>query len=80
MHWGHVKTKDFIRWERLPIALAPDTEMDRDGCFSGSAVELPDGRHLLTYTGVCKVRRSDGVVEEIQNQCIAIGDGVNYEK
>ena len=80
MHWGHVKTKDFIRWERLPIALAPDTEMDRDGCFSGSAVELPDGRHLLMYTGVCKVRRSDGVVEEIQNQCIAIGDGVNYEK
>ena len=25
MHWGHVKTKDFIRWERLPVALAPDT-------------------------------------------------------
>ena len=80
MHWGHVKTKDFIKWERLPIALAPDTEMDRDGCFSGSAIELPDGRHLLLYTGVCKVRRADGVVEEIQNQCIAIGDGVNYEK
>ena len=80
MHWGHVKTKDFIRWERLPIALAPDTEMDQDGCFSGSAIELPDGRQLLMYTGVCKVRRSDGVIEEIQNQCIAVGDGVNYEK
>ena len=47
MHWGHVKTRDFIRWERLPAALAPDTDYDRDGCFSGGAVELPDGRHLL---------------------------------
>ena len=80
MHWGHVKTKDFIRWERLPVALAPDTEADRDGCFSGSAVELPDGRHLLMYTGVHKTRRPDGVVEELQQQCVAIGDGVDYVK
>ena len=52
MHWGHVKTRDFIHWARLPAALAPDTEYDRNGCFSGGAVELPDGRHLLMYTGV----------------------------
>ena len=77
MHWGHVKTKDFIRWERLPVALAPDTEADCDGCFSGGAVELPDGRHLLMYTGVHKTRRADGVEEELQQQCIAVGDGVN---
>ena len=39
MHWGHVKTKDFIRWERLPAALAPDQEKyDTNGCFSGGAV------------------------------------------
>ena len=25
---------------------------DKDGCFSGSAVELADGRQLLMYTGV----------------------------
>jgi beta-fructofuranosidase len=23
MHWGHAKTKDFIHWEHLPIALTP---------------------------------------------------------
>lgn len=80
MHWGHVKTKDFIRWERLPVALAPDMDYDKDGCFSGSAVETPDGRHLLMYTGVRNVRRRNGKVESIQTQCIAIGDGVNYEK
>ena len=60
MHWGHVKTKDFVRWERLPAALAPDADYDRDGCFSGGAVEMPDGRHLLMYTGVRNVRRKNG--------------------
>ena len=76
MHWGHVKTKDFIRWEYLPAALAPDAEYDKDGCFSGSAVELPDGEHLLLYTGVRKT--DDG--DEYQTQCIAVGDGVDYQK
>ena len=37
MHWGHYKTKDFIRWERLSAAIAPDSDFDIDGCFSGSA-------------------------------------------
>lgn len=80
MHWGHVKTDDFIHWERLPIALAPDEDYDGDGCFSGSAVELPDGRQLLMYTGVHRVRQEDGAVKEYQTQCLAAGDGVNYEK
>ena len=80
MHWGHVKTKDFVRWTRLPAALAPDTDYDRGGCFSGSAVEMPDGKHLLLYTGVRNVRRRDGKLESYQTQCVALGDGVDYEK
>ena len=75
MHWGHAKTTDFIRWEFLPAALAPDAPYDQDGCFSGGAVVLPDGRHLLMYTGV--EVRPEG---EFQTQCLAIGDGINYEK
>ena len=80
MHWGHVKTSDFVRWERLPAALAPDTDYDRNGCFSGSSVELPDGRQLLMYTGVRSIRRRNGKIDSFQTQCIAIGDGVDYEK
>ncbi|MGM9660911.1 MAG: glycoside hydrolase family 32 protein [Faecousia sp.] len=80
MHWGHAKTSDFIRWEFLPAALAPDRSYDKDGCFSGGAVELPDGRHLLLYTGVSIQPQNDGTTREFQTQCVAIGDGVDYEK
>lgn len=80
MHWGHVKTKDFLHWERLPAALAPDMPYDKNGCFSGGAVELDDGRQLLIYTGVQRHLTADGRTAETQTQCLAVGDGVNYEK
>lgn len=80
MHWGHAKTQDFLHWERLPAALAPDQDYDKDGCFSGGAVELPDGRQMLVYTGVRKRLTEDGRTTETQTQCLAFGDGVNYEK
>ena len=80
MHWGHVKTRDFIRWERLPAALAPDMPYDKDGCFSGSAIELPDGRQLLMYTGVREEYQPDGTLKPYQTQCLAVGDGKDYEK
>ena len=35
MHWGHAVTKDLLKWEFLPAAIAPDTEPDSGGCFSG---------------------------------------------
>ena len=74
MHWGHQVTKDLVKWEAYPVAMAPDQDYDHIGCFSGSAVEA-DGKHVLLYTGVSQ---KDG--KEIQNQCIAIGDGKTYEK
>ena len=80
MHWGHAVSKDLLHWQYLPAALAPDMEYDRDGCFSGSAITLPDGQHLLMYTGVSKERQPDGSACDVQTQCIAIGDGLDYEK
>ncbi len=77
MHWGHVKSTDLIRWERLPASLAPDQEYDGQGCFSGSAAQTPDGRHLIMYTGV---QGKDNSPECRQTQCMAYGDGVDYVK
>jgi beta-fructofuranosidase len=40
MHWGHAISPDLIRWRHLPIALAPTPGgPDKDGCFSGCAVD-----------------------------------------
>jgi beta-fructofuranosidase len=80
MHWGHAVSKDLLHWRFLPAALAPDEWYDRDGCFSGSAIELPDGRQLLMYTGVIRNEQPDGTSVDTQTQCLAIGDGVDYEK
>ena len=80
MHWGHAVSKDLLHWEYLPAALAPDQGYDRSGCFSGSAIALEDGRQLLLYTGVREEAKEDGTKRSCQTQCIAVGDGVNYEK
>ncbi len=72
MYWGHATSSDFIRWENMPVALAPDKSYDRHGCFSGSAIEI-DGRLYLLYTAVGE----DGK----QQQALAYSDnGVDFAK
>lgn len=80
MHWGHAVSEDFLHWEYLPASLAPDKPYDHAGCFSGSAIELADGRQLLMYTGVKKEVQPDGSVRDVQTQCLAVGDGKEYDK
>ncbi|SDZ79056.1 beta-fructofuranosidase [Thalassobacillus cyri] len=79
MYWGHVKSKDLVHWEHLPVALAPDEEYDRDGCFSGSAIEK-DGKHVLLYTGnVWTERDEDDNLIQVQATAVS-EDGIYYEK
>lgn len=79
MHWGHAVSRDLIKWEYLPVALAPDGEFDRDGCFSGSAIEK-DGLLMLLYTGHV-VTGPDPERDYMQSQGIAVSeDGVSFEK
>lgn len=80
MHWGHAKSRDLIRWEHLPVALAPSETYDwvaegiGGGCWSGSAVD-DDGLFTLIYTGHVDGRRPEEV------QCLATStDGIRFEK
>lgn len=79
MYWGHAKSNDFINWEYLPAALAPDCTYDHAGVFSGSAMQ--DGqKQVLVYTGVDCQKLENGETKILQTQCIAIGDGTDYTK
>lgn len=79
MHWGHGVSEDLIKWEYAPIALAPDTEFDKDGCFSGTSIEK-EGKLYLIYTG--HVYTGDDKCNEYkQTQGIAYSeDGISFTK
>ncbi|MFC4324312.1 glycoside hydrolase family 32 protein [Litchfieldia salsa] len=75
MHWGHVKSKDLVRWEHLPVALAPTEDYEENGgCFSGSAVDN-NGELTLIFTG----HNDNKNPKEVQ--CIATStDGITFQK
>lgn len=80
MHWGHVVSDDMVHWQHLPIALAPSEDYDKDGCFSGSAVD-DNGVLALIYTGHVWLKEpgDDSAIREVQ--CLAIShDGIHFEK
>lgn len=75
MHWGHVVSRDLVHWQHLPVALAPSEEYDKDGCFSGSAVD-DHGTLTLIYTGNVNAEPKANQV-----QCIATSaDGIKFDK
>lgn len=51
--WGHWSSADLLHWQHEPIALMPEEEYDRSGCYSGSAVDN-QGALTLCYTGNVK--------------------------
>ncbi|KOC90488.1 glycoside hydrolase family 32 protein [Winslowiella iniecta] len=80
MHWGHATSPDMVHWQHQPIALAPGEEYDRDGCFSGSAVD-DNGVLSLIYTGHVwlKGEGNDSAIREVQ--CLATSDdGIHFTK
>lgn len=80
MHWGHVTSRDLVNWQTEKIALAPTDEYDKDGCFSGSAIEK-DGKMYVVYTGHVDLDKSLGGNDRIESQCLAVSeDGIHFTK
>ena len=72
VYWGHARTKDFISWEELPVALSPDKSYDNEGCWSGTAIVKDDMLYLF-YASV-----TTGTAQSVS---IAYSkDGINFEK
>ena len=52
MGWGHVRSKDLVKWEHCPIAIMPTPgSYDGAGCWSGSVV-IHNGVPTMMYSGV----------------------------
>lgn len=80
MHWGHATSRDLVHWQHQPIALAPGDADDRDGCFSGCAVD-DHGVLTLLYTGHVWLGEpgDDSKLREVQ--CLATSeDGIHFTK
>ena len=60
--WGHVRSKNLIHWKEDKIAIKPDKEYDKYGCWNGSVVVKNDIPYLF-YTGI-----------NPESQCLAVGD------
>lgn len=74
--WGHYVSDDLVHWVEAPIALAPDSWYDKNGCYSGSTV-VHDDKMYVFYTGNVKNQQD----ERESYQCLAISeDGVTFEK
>lgn len=77
MHWGHARTKDFLNWEELPVALFPDCEYDKNGCWSGTAI-VKDNTLYLFYASIT---RHPETKESLQTVSVAYSnDGIRFEK
>lgn len=82
MHWGHVKSDDLVKWEYLPVAVAPSV-MDAGGgaAFSGSAINIDDDLYIMYtenwpgYQYQVVAKSSDGVhFEKINDGASVIDD------
>lgn len=72
MVWGHAKTKNFLDFEDLPIALAADKAYDSGGAWSGTAAQIGDKLYLFYAS-----------VDANGQQTISVAfstDGTNFEK
>ncbi|WP_010677299.1 glycoside hydrolase family 32 protein [Bacillus timonensis] len=74
--WGHYTSTDLVKWEHQPVALAPSEWYEKNGCYSGSAIEH-EGKMVLFYTG--NVKDENG--ERETYQCMAVSnDGMIFDK
>ena len=85
MHWGHAVSEDLVHWEHLGIALFPTKDYDRNGVFSGSALEK-DGELRLYYSAVRYLKEREDNIHlageegfETSQALVVSGDGLHFD-
>lgn len=74
--WGHYSSPDLVNWTHEEIALTPSDWFDKNGCYSGSAIDH-NGKLMVFYTGNVKDEQNNRETY----QCMAVSeDGLHFEK
>jgi len=53
-YWGHVRSRDLVKWEPLAIALAPSNDKGEEAIWSGSCTINGRGEPIIFYTSIAK--------------------------
>ncbi len=82
MCWGHARTKDFLEWEELPVALKSEFEHENHGCWSGTAVVKDDILYIIySSVNLPKEKKNDPINSNIQTVSVAYStDGITFKK
>jgi beta-fructofuranosidase len=51
-YWGHVCSRDLVKWEHLPIAIAPSNDRGEDSAWSGCCTINGLGQPMIFYTSI----------------------------
>lgn len=64
LNWGHLRSRDLLAWEELPVALWPEpAAFDAEGIWSGHLVLDAAGQPTIIYTGVDGTRAGIGAAK-----------------
>ncbi|PJI09090.1 MULTISPECIES: glycoside hydrolase family 32 protein [Clostridium] len=80
--WGHFTTKDFLTFKREENALFPDSDIDKDGAYSGSAY-IRDNQIYFFYTGNIKFKGNFDYINEGRGHYLngfTSKDGIHFGK
>ncbi len=80
--WGHYTTPDWKTFESCPIELVPDSPLDKDGVYSGSAFVKDDTIHFF-YTGNIKEEGDFDYIYEGRGHYVntfTSGDGLTFSE
>ena len=80
--WGHVTTKDFIKYQYHEPFIFADTNLDKDGAYSGSAF-IKDNNINFFYTGNVKYPGNYDYINDGRDHNtikIVSEDGFSYHK